>query len=166
MNTGSAQGFPWSPSHRVRTLHLGFLSHALNSCLDAGPNRFMARSCRHGHNLKLASQRGSAAVRLWALGSVAAPAPCPLVTCRVWVPQLPCWHRSLGITTAPPRLHVRSRAHPCFPTGITVSHCGSLDTSLGTEGCKSRTMGAEGGLGSSPLQLRMLWHRGKSGVMS
>ena len=106
VNTGSARGFPRSPSRRVRTLHLGFLSHVRNSCLDPGANRFMPRFCRHGRNLKPASQRKSAAARLWATGSVAAPAQCPSVARRAWV-------RQDAVLAQVPRHHHGSSMAPC-----------------------------------------------------
>lgn len=79
VNPGSFRGFPRSSAQCVRTLCLRFLQHVLNSCLDPGGTRFMVRSCRHRHNLKLASQRESTAAWLCAMGSVSPP--------HAWVPQ-------------------------------------------------------------------------------
>lgn len=112
VNTGNAWGFPRSPSQHVRTLHPGFLSHVLNSCLDPGANRFVARPCRHGRNLKLASQRESAAAWLWVMGSAAAPAQCPLVTHHVWVLQA-------ALLAQVPQHHHGSSMAPCKERGTS-----------------------------------------------
>lgn len=156
-------GLPPLPFPSCQDFAPGISLRLPNSCLDPGANWFMVRTCRHGRNLKLASQRKSAAARLWAMGSVAAPAQSPSVILHVWVPQAALlaqvpWHHHHH----PPWLHVRSRAYPRFPLGIIVSHRGGSETSLDTKRCRSRTVGAEGGLGSSPLQLGTPWRGGKS----